>query len=48
MSFKERKISSTAIEPAELVGEVSDLKAIATRCKYDLKPQISSAQFFGL
>ena len=28
MSFKEWKISSTVIEPAELVGEVFDLKAV--------------------
>lgn len=30
MSFKEWKISSTAIEPMELIGEVFDLKAVAT------------------
>jgi hypothetical protein len=29
MSFKEWKISSTVIEPVELVGEVFDLKAVA-------------------
>jgi len=29
MSFKEWKISSTVIEPMELVGEVFDLKAVA-------------------
>jgi len=28
MSFKEWKISSTVIEPVELVGEVFDLKAV--------------------
>jgi hypothetical protein len=30
MSFKEWKISSTVIEPVELIGEVFDLKAVAT------------------
>jgi len=30
MSFKEWKISSTIIEPVELVGEVFDLKAVVT------------------
>jgi len=29
MSFKEWKVSSTVIEPLELVGEVVDLKAVA-------------------
>ena len=30
MNFKEWKISSTVIEPVELIGEVFDLKAVAT------------------
>jgi len=30
MSFKEWKISSTVIEPVELIGEVFDLKTVAT------------------
>ena len=37
MSFKEWKISSTVIEPVELVGEVFDLKAVAIFSSLDLE-----------
>jgi hypothetical protein len=48
MSFKEWKISSTVIEPVELIGEVFDLKAVATFFdKFEKKSRKKKENYLG-